>query len=69
MVLELKSSTNSLTSCQKKYLPGLRMRPVEVNSPASTNLFLLLSHLLLYSALKVCNSNWSNVCAVEVQFG
>ena len=43
MVLEFNSSTTSLASCKKKYLPGLRMDPVEVNSTASTNSFLFLS--------------------------
>ena len=42
------------------------MRPAEVNLRASTNLIILLSHLLFHSALKVCNSDWSNGCAVKV---
>ena len=68
MILEFNSLTISLTSCRKKYFPGLQMCSVEVNSPAWTEKFLIIFHLFRHSVLKVRNSNFSNGCAVDVQF-
>ena len=65
IVLEFNSSTTLLTSLKKKYFPGLQIRPVEVNSLASTNSFVFFPDIFPHSALKVGNNNWSSGCAVD----